>query len=211
MQQILDGIYKVDRDPGCPGFGYSYLLKRKAGNVLLCRLGKGITIESAYDGIKTMGGIKIILVTDYHFGADVCESIAKTFDATIYCSEIEKPKLKKRGLTQVTSLPYERQALAEDLQVIPIPGHTSGGVALLWTKGKKRYLFTGDFLYNQGKEWVAGAKSRNKIEASLESLKELSYDYLVGCGDDECGISYLHLATPQAKITFIDNIIAKLK
>lgn len=211
MQKILDGIYKVDRDPGSPGFGYSYLLKRCMGNVLLCRLGKGITIDDAYPDIKDLGGIKTIFVTDYHFGADVCEEIAETFDSTIVCSVIEKPKLKKRGLLQVTALPYECQNMGKDMQVIPVPGHSSGGFALIWVKGKTRYLFTGDFLYNAGTQWTAGAKSRRKIQASLELLKDLSYDYLVGCGDDECGCPYLKLKTKQEKVAFVDSVIARLK
>ncbi|HWC58259.1 MAG TPA: hypothetical protein VHC44_01100 [Verrucomicrobiae bacterium] len=212
MEKLLDGIYKVRRDPSSAGFGYSYLLKRKAGNVLLSRLGDGITIGREYRDIQTAGGIRVIFITDYHFGAKICEEIAEKFDAECFCSTIEKQKLKKKGLEKVSAFPFEHHAFSKDLEIVPVPGHTSGGVALLWTNDGARYLFTGDFLYNSGKAgWIAGSKSRRKIEDSLQLIKELGFDFLVGCGDDECGSPYLHLPTKEEKVRFIDGILAALK
>ncbi|WP_309384525.1 MBL fold metallo-hydrolase [Cerasicoccus frondis] len=211
MECLFDNIHNVYRDQGCKGFGHSYLLKRAAGNVLLPRMGPETTIEAEYDAIKALGGLEIIFVTDYHFGGGSTEQIAQHFDARSICSSIEKPKLKKRGLHQVEALAYERQFLADDLECIPVPGHTSGGFCLLWTDTAAKYLFTGDFLYFDGHTWVPGAKTRRKIEASLQLLKDLEYDYLVGCGSDGVSTPHIELRSETEKVKFIDQILARFK
>jgi len=131
MGSLFRNIFNVYRDPGCAGFGHSYLLKRRSGNILLPRLRSKSIINNAFSKITSEGGIAMILVTDYHFAGQSCERIANTFEADIFTSTIEKPKLKKNGLVNVTGLPYERQFISEDLEVVPLPGQTSRGVGLL--------------------------------------------------------------------------------
>ncbi|MEM1107961.1 MAG: MBL fold metallo-hydrolase [Planctomycetota bacterium] len=207
MDSLLRGIQNVYRDLGCPGFGHSYLLKRPAGNVLLPRLAGQATIDHEQDAIAAAGGVSLIVVTDYHFAGRSCAAVADFFGAPIVTSAIEKPKLKKKGLSDVTGLAYERHFLEEDLEVIPLPGHTSGGLGLIWKNGATRYLFTGDFLYFDGHTWIAGAKTKRKIQPSLELIKTLPFDVLVGCGSDGVDRPYARLKTSQAKAEFIDQIL----
>jgi len=211
MKALLHNIYNVYRDPECDGFGHSFLLLRKEGNVLIPRMGVATTIRREYDAIDSVGGIKIVFITDYHFGGASSEALAARFGAAILSSIIEKPKLKKRGLTKLQTFPYKRQSLAQDLEIVPVPGHTSGGVSLLWKDGKYRYLFTGDFLYFDGRVWIPGAKSRSKIEDSLCLIKELEFDYLVGCGSDNVDIPYVFLPDRESKARFIDSIFLSFK
>ncbi len=211
MNNLLHTIYNVYRDPGCDGFGHSFLLKRKAGNVLIPRMVEDTTIEKEYAAIDAIGGIKTIFITDYHFGGASTESIAARFGAEVLSSIIEQPKLAKKGLKTLKPFAFERQFLAEDLEIIPVPGHTSGGVCLLWKEGKRRYLFTGDFLYFDGKAWIPGSKTKSKIEESLRLIKTLTFDYLVGCGSDNVDVPYIALPDIEAKTRFIDGILSGFK
>lgn len=211
MDKLLPNIFNVYRDPQCKGFGHSYLLKRKAGNILLPRFGTDTTIQNEYEAIEKAGGIDLIFITDYHFGGSSTETLAKHFGAEVMCSAIEKPKLKKKGLNTVTTFTYERQSLGDDLEIIPTPGHTSGGVCLLWHNAKNKHLFTGDFLYFNGQTWVPGAKTKSKIEASLNLLKDLDYHHLIGCGSDGVNTPYMLLKTKKQKTEFIGSVLASFK
>lgn len=75
-----------------------------------------------------------------------------------------------------------RHMLDEDLEVIPIPGHTPGATAYLWDSGEHRILFTGDSLHLYGDEWIAAvleSSDRDAYLQSLELLRELDFDVLV--------------------------------
>ena len=48
MRKLFNNVYKIDRDAGSGGFGYSYLLKRARGNILLSRLGEDVRISDEY-------------------------------------------------------------------------------------------------------------------------------------------------------------------
>lgn len=211
MDKLFSDIYNVYRDSGCAGFGHSYLLKRDRGNLFLPRFGVDTTIKDSWPAIEKVGGIDIILITDYHFGGGSCEELSDKFSAEIFSSSIEKPKLKKKGLKQLSTFSYERQMIAEDLEIIPVPGHTSGGVCLLWESDSNKYLFTGDFLYFDGNTWVPGAKTKRKIEDSLSLLKELDFDTLVGCGSDGVAIPYIKLADKEEKVCFIEEVLSSFK
>jgi glyoxylase-like metal-dependent hydrolase (beta-lactamase superfamily II) len=76
----------------------------------------------------------------------------------------------------------QRHVLDDDLEVIPIPGHTPGATAYLWDTGAHRLLFTGDTIYLRDGVWVAAvlpSSDRDAYLASLELLRGLEYDVLV--------------------------------
>lgn len=207
MDRLFNNIYKVRRDPHSTGWGYSYLLQREQGNIFLPRMAKGATIADEFDAIDEAGGIQSIYVTDYHFAGTGLQAVAERFAVDIQCSTVEAPKIHKRGLNKVSSFDFRRHQLEDDWEVIPTPGHTTGGVCFLWDAGGERYLFTGDFLYNAGHAWVVGSKSLAKLEASLALIRSIDFTYLVGCGDEAMGIPYLALRG-GARDDFFEQIIA---
>ena len=76
----------------------------------------------------------------------------------------------------------ERHTLDDDLEVIPIPGHTPGATAYLWTSAGRRFLFTGDTLFVGDGGWRAAVLDSSDREAyirSLELLRGLEFDVLV--------------------------------
>ncbi|HEY3290050.1 MAG TPA: hypothetical protein VGK87_07990, partial [Anaerolineae bacterium] len=97
MEVLLKNVYKVYRDPGSSGWGYSYLLKRKNGNIFLPRMAREATIEAEFPAITAAGGISAIYVTDYHFAGKGLPQVAAHFGAPVFCSDIEKAKVGGRG------------------------------------------------------------------------------------------------------------------
>lgn len=210
MERALNNIYKIYRDPGSTGWGYSYLLKRDEGNIFLPRMAKEATIKDELDAIADSGGIHSIYVTDFHFAGTGLQEVADRFQVTIQCSQVEAPKIRQRGLGDLTPFVFKRHHIEEDLEVIPTPGHTTGGVCFLWRDGEECYLFTGDFLYNAGDAWVVGNDKLAKVEASLALIRSLDFTYLVGCGDDDFGSPFLKMDKAKRN-AFIDQIISKLR
>lgn len=206
MEILLPNIYKVYRDEGSGGWGYSYLVQRPtAGNILFARMAKTASIEDEYQALHALGGVQHIYITDFHFAGKNVGAVAAEFGADIYCSEIEVPKIKKRGITALSSFRFETHALEPDVTVIPTPGHTDGGVCYLLDLAEQTYLFTGDLLYFDTDHWVLGASKYTQLAESLARLAALEFDYLVGCGDENLGQPYIEL-TPSAKEAFFAQL-----
>jgi glyoxylase-like metal-dependent hydrolase (beta-lactamase superfamily II) len=75
-----------------------------------------------------------------------------------------------------------RHRLDDDVEVIPIPGHTTGATAYLWDTGDHRILFTGDTVYLRDGEWrtaVLDSSDRDAYRDSLALIGELDFDVLV--------------------------------
>ena len=210
MQELLPNIFKVYRDEGSGGWGYSYLVRRPHGNLLLARLAKTAAITHEYAAIQSVGGLQRIYITDYHFAGEHVDDVSMQFGAGVYCSQIELARIKKRGITNLVPFEYLDHRLEEDIRVIPTPGHTTGGVCYLLTMNAKRYLFTGDFLYFDGQRWIVGSKTYADVKDSLACLQNLDYDYLVGCGDDVLGTPYVEM-TDGTKPQFFQTILSQFK
>lgn len=209
MQSLLSNILKVYRDPDSDGWGYSYLLCRPQGNIFLARMARSAKIEAEYAEIEATGGIAKIYVTDRHFGGPNCEAVSQRFGAPILYPEKEASHLADRGFSNARTFPNERHLVEPDLEVIPTPGHTTGGVCFLWTTPEGRFLFTGDFLYNAGASWIVGSKTLSKVRDSLELIRGLDFDVLIGCGDEELGSPYLEMTIDQREI-FIDDLMEEM-
>ncbi|WP_437765589.1 MBL fold metallo-hydrolase [Sorangium sp. So ce281] len=119
----------------------SYLIVRPEGNVLVDspRAARPLTKR-----IRELGGVRTLVLTHRDDVADH-RIFRDNFgcDRVIHEDDIDDgtalAEVKIKGLAPV--------ALAPDLTLIPVPGHTRGSVALLF---RDRYLFTGDHLFFSG-------------------------------------------------------------
>jgi len=154
----------------------SFVLERELGNVVVYN-SPGIT--AAAREIRQLGRVDRLLINHWHeamYGAP-------DLDAPIFVHEKDRPH---------TDLPIsgtfsKREKIAEDLEVIPTPGHTSGTTMFLWDNGEQRLLFPGDAIWVQGGEWKAvllGESDREAYLASLSELIELDFDMLVPWGSE---------------------------
>ena len=115
----------------------SYLIVREAGNVLVDspRFARPLV-----ERLEALGGVRHMFLTHRDDIADHarfaeqfgCERIIHASDATGALSRIER--------VLAGDTPFR---LADDLVVIPTPGHSPGSACLLY---RQRYLFSGDHL-----------------------------------------------------------------
>lgn len=114
----------------------SYLILRPEGNVLVDSPRRSETLAAR---IEALGGARLLFLTH---GDDIADH--EWWRERLGCDRILHAGDAGRGLRLETLLEGESEvALAPDLKVIPVPGHTAGSCCLLW---RDRYLFTGDHL-----------------------------------------------------------------
>jgi glyoxylase-like metal-dependent hydrolase (beta-lactamase superfamily II) len=181
MENVIPGLYASAPQP--LSFAPSthvraFVLQRRPGNLLVYA---AATVADDAPAIEELGGISRHYLNHWHeaaFGGG--DRIARTFEAPLFCHESERPSVSETsGVAWTFST---RHMDGDDLEVIPIPGHTSGATAYLWDSGQHRCLFTGDSLYLREGEWVAAVLESSDRAAYIESLgliKDLEFDVLV--------------------------------
>ncbi|MCA8916271.1 MAG: hypothetical protein KDB90_12750 [Planctomycetes bacterium] len=163
---------------------FSWLLKRKGGNYLI-----GCTdVTPVRDEIEKLGGIDKLFLTDIHFAQKWHGEIAEHFGATLVCNKHDKASVGKKCRTKNLLTIDKRNQLDDDFEIIPTPGHATGGLCYHWANGKQSVLFTGDFLAHTHKGWaVFTSKSKRKImQQSLTTVGELPITLLCpGCSEGD--------------------------
>jgi glyoxylase-like metal-dependent hydrolase (beta-lactamase superfamily II) len=164
----------------------SYLLRRDTGNVL---------IYGAPGGSK-LGDISRAYLNHSHEAAFL--DAALTAPLFVHAADRDETE----PLHHVRATFSERHTLDDDLEVIPIPGHTPGATAYLWTSADRRFLFTGDTLFLGDGEWRAAVLDSSDREAyirSLELLRGLEFDVLVPWGAAAGGPAYAETDPDDAR------------
>jgi glyoxylase-like metal-dependent hydrolase (beta-lactamase superfamily II) len=146
----------------------AFVLERPAGNLMI------------YSG-GDAGGLNASEVTRRYLSHGH-EAIFEPsgIDAPLFVHAADRDAVERR--VHVRGSFTRRHALDDDLEVIPIPGHTPGATAFLWDSGDARFLFTGDTIYLDGGEWVAAVLDSSDRAAYLDSLallRDLRFDVLV--------------------------------
>jgi len=181
MQTVIPDLYASA--PEALSFAPSthvraFLLRRDQGNLLIY---SAPTVVDDAAAIKALGGVARHYLNHWHeaaFGG--ADRIAATFKAPLFCHEDDRQEASKSA--KVAGTFSQRHMAADDLEAIPIPGHTPGATAYLWDSGRHRCLFTGDSLYLREGEWVAAvldSSDRDAYIRSLELVKDLDVDVLV--------------------------------
>lgn len=115
----------------------SYLVRRPDGNVLVDSPRFSETLASR---LESLGGVRWLFLTH---GDDVADHEAWRkrlgCERVLHAGDVTR---ETRGVERVLE-GREAVDLAEDLRVIPVPGHTRGSCVLL---AGGRYLFTGDHI-----------------------------------------------------------------
>jgi glyoxylase-like metal-dependent hydrolase (beta-lactamase superfamily II) len=181
MQTVIPDLYAST--PAALSFAPSirvraFVLRRGQGNLLV--YSAPAVVDDA-PAIEQLGGIARHYLNHWHEvsigGAD---RIADTFGAPLFCHEDDRQKASESA--EVAGTFSLRHMAGDDLEAIPIPGHTPGATAYLWDSGRHRCLFTGDSLYLREGEWVAAVlelSDRDVYIESLERIKDLDFDVLV--------------------------------
>ncbi len=207
LEQPVEGLLAT---PGAPlPFGEnifvrSFMLERAQGNVLVYN-SPGLGLASGE--IRARGGATRLLINHGHeamFGPP-------GIDVPVFVNAGDEAETA--GSLEVAGTFSGRQALDDDLEIIPTPGHTPGTTAVLWNNEAHRFLFTGDSLWINHGEWqavVLGSSDRAAYLDSLTTLREVEFDVLVPWGAIG-GEPYLEHVTRAEAQERIDAIIARLR
>lgn len=150
----------------------AFVLPDPRGNILVY---DAPGVQAAAADIEAAGGVRLRLLGHAHEAMFATELAAPTFAGAADREAIE-PGLALAGTFAA------RHHLDDDLEVIPIPGHTPGSTAYLWDDGRRRFLFTADSVYLRGGEWRAAVLDSSDRDAYAESLLTLAateFDVLV--------------------------------
>lgn len=154
----------------------AYLLEREEGNLLIYGSG-GLAAD--IDAVEGLGGVRRRYLNHHHEAYFACAA-APTFGAPLHVHEDDAEAVG--GACAVDATFGRRHRVGDDLEVLPIAGHTPGATAFLWEADGTRFLFTGDSVYLQDGEWVAAVLSssdRERYIESLEMMRGLDFDALV--------------------------------
>jgi glyoxylase-like metal-dependent hydrolase (beta-lactamase superfamily II) len=144
----------------------AFLLERAEGNVLVY----------GAPAVGDVGGVSRWYISHRHEAGFAGEGA----DAPLFVHEADGSAVAKK--LHIRGTFSRRHTLDDDLEVIPIPGHTPGATAFLWDSGEHRVLFTGDTIYLDRGEWVGavlGSSDRDRYVESLQLIRELDFDVLV--------------------------------
>lgn len=189
MNTVIPGLYASPPEP--VPFGPSleiraFLLERDQGNLLVYR---AATLTGEVAAVNELGGVSRQYLNHRHEAAPVCDWVAETFGAPLFC-HADDAQSASAGC-KVGQTFSERHRLDSDFEVIPTPGHTSGATAYLWDTGEHRCLFTGDTIFFPSGEWRAlllrsnapapldGVSDRERYLESLDVIRGLDFDLLV--------------------------------
>lgn len=180
----------------------SFVLEREQGNVIIYH-SPGIT--AAAHEIRRLGRPDRLLINHWH-------------EAMYDAPDLDVPIFVHEDDRRQTNLPIagtfsKREKIADDLEVIPMPGHTRGTTMFLWDNGEHNLLFPGDSIWVQGGEWKAvllGESSRKAYLSSLSELMEVDFDFLMPWGAEE-GQPYGYGVTRTEAQENLERIVDRLQ
>ena len=178
---------------------WSYLIRRPAGNVLM---DSPRAAEPLMKHLEALGGVSMLVLSHRD---DVADHAA--YRARFGCDRVMH---RAEGMTWPERFVEGREpiSLADDLLLIPTPGHTAGSVCLLY----RDVLFTGDHLWwNPDKGRLSASRTYNwhSWEQQLDSLESLlAFDFtwvLPGHG------SIHHVDSPAAMRADLERALTTLR
>jgi glyoxylase-like metal-dependent hydrolase (beta-lactamase superfamily II)/ferredoxin len=174
----------VELAPGVLDCGYaagssfgaaSWLVLREEGNVLV---DSPRFVRPLADRIRALGGVRFMFLTHRDDVADHgrwaeelgCERVMHRRDVTHRTRDVE------RVIEGEAPVP-----LANDLLVVPVPGHTPGSAALLF---RETYLFTGDHLWGDADGRLGASRyvcwyDWDAQTRSMERLARLRFEWVI--------------------------------
>lgn len=175
---ILPNLHVLREEDADDSVPYTFFLKCSAGNVLLATKAD---IGSYLETLESHGGVQSILLGDRHHASKLTLQVADHFKVPLTSSDIEAKALKASGINVGNMLPFVKQSFREDICIIPVPGHTRGAFAYIWSSEAGKVLFIGDTLVPVKDEWQFWVTKPNRIKMlkTMQMLKEQEFDYIV--------------------------------
>ncbi len=211
METVVPGLHAST--PESLPFGRAleiraFLLQREQGNVLIYRSAE---LEQDAAEVERLGGIWHQYLGHRHEAGAPSDWVTERFGAPLHVHAADATGAAES--TTVAETFDERHLVGDDLEVIPVPGHTEGSTAYLWDTGEHRVLFTADTVFLPDGEWsiaLLAGSDRERYTESLELIRGLEFDVLVP-GIASAGDPYHALTGKDDTRTRIDGLVRKLK
>jgi len=182
MEKLSKDVYKINVDSNI------YFLEKEK---IIIDAGPRAYYEKVKEELKDIAlTIKKVILTHIHY--DHCGNIDLFPNAEIFASKkdiedfLKNPNLAFTLPKEIIELLIEKLKPIEEikdfleknnLEIIEVPGHTAGSIALF--NKKEKILFSGDCLFENGIGRYDLPNSKpDEIEASLDKLKKLKYKIL---------------------------------
>ncbi|WP_415426290.1 MBL fold metallo-hydrolase [Staphylococcus borealis] len=183
----------------------SFVLERPSGNIIIYH---SPGLNEADSDIQLLGGATRVLMNHEH------ESLGghPRIDVPFWIHRDDVAAI--RHTVAIDGQFEQRETIANDLEVIPTPGHTPGTTMFLWNNGEHRFLFTGDFLCVEGGEWrtvILRSSDRDASIKSLEMIRDLAFDAIVPWVAIEGEDAIYYVENEEDKQNRVQNIIDRVR
>ena len=181
LTQIRDDLYQTRTDSPLPGLTtHAYLWRRPSGNVLFY----SPATEADFDVIGELGGVGDQYLSHLDEAGPNLARIAKHFGSRLHAPAVELETIEQHAHVDAP-VDGRRHVDANNVEVIPTPGHSAGSSCYLVTGADgTKYLFTGDTMFPAGDgTWstflVPGRSDAGQLTASLELLRSERPDIVI--------------------------------
>jgi glyoxylase-like metal-dependent hydrolase (beta-lactamase superfamily II)/ferredoxin len=172
---LAEGVYYCGFASESSFGASSYLIVRSGGNLLV---DSPRAAKPLMDAIATLGGVRTMVLSHKDDVADHAK-----YKARFGCTRVMHRADVGRETHDLEQLVDgdDPIALADDLLLIPLPGHTRGSMGLL----HRRFLFTGDHLWGDEDNDALGASrgvcwySWSEQTRSMEKLLAYDFDWVL--------------------------------
>ena len=147
LTTIRDDLLQTRVESPFPGLTtHAYLWRRPAGNVLFYSPAG----DADFDEIERLGGVSAQYLSHLDEAGPNLVNIAERFGRRLHAPAAELEAIAVHGHVDV-AMDAVRHVDANDVEVLPTPGHSPGSTCYLVTGvGGERYLFTGDTIFPKG-------------------------------------------------------------
>ena len=181
ITQISDDLFQTRTDSPLPGLTtHAYLWRRPSGNVLFY----SPATDADFDAIDELGGVAVQYLSHLDEAGPNLGRIADRFGSRLHAPAAELEAIEQHAHVDAP-LDGRRHVDANDVEVIPTPGHSAGSSCYLVTGADgTKYLFTGDTMFPSGDgTWttflVPGRGDAAQLTASLELLRAEQPDIVI--------------------------------
>ncbi len=178
IQEIFPCLYLVRAADPSATTQYTYLLRRPAGNILLATKAD---LAEDWDALTALGPVSHILLGDRHHVGAASAGLSAKLGVPLSATKVEAAAARRPDLDITDILREGRYSLADDLEVIPTPGHTKGAVSYLWSQGGRRFLFIGDTLVPIDGRWAFWVTRPNRplMRQTIDRLRDVAFDVIL--------------------------------
>lgn len=158
----------------------AYVISRPDGNLLIYSTG----YEDEHQAIGELGGLRRQYLSHVDEAGPALAAIRTRFGSELWGHSQEAEAVLRRAGVAPDQTFSTAQVHFDDLEVLPMPGHTVGSTAYLYRSPYGRtYLFTGDTIgRDDDGRWSAGFlpfSDKAQLIATLQDMAELEPDVVL--------------------------------